>query len=105
MLRLTLDEGVDPIDGSDNNAVRRTALELLQRTDDGLTDVEIHMRATDELAFLDLCMELGRTPDELAGIGTRTYTALQARGVVKAAQQKMVQKHRGATGIPAGHFG
>src|SRR4051794_31746202 len=67
ILRLTRDEGKDPIDGSELNAVRRTALERLRRTDDDLTDAEIFARqGNDGYWFVDLCLEkLHRLPIEV----------------------------------------
>lgn len=100
VLQLTLDEGKDEEDGSEINAVRRRALELLGRTEDDLTDVEILARAPDELWFMDMCIEdLHRLPSEISPILTcRECTWLKARSIVKRAQSDLQRQFSGATG-------
>jgi hypothetical protein len=91
-LRLTLDEGQDPIDGSELNAVRRHVLELLSRTEDDMSDVELMARAPDSFWYIDMCLErLHRLPSEIDPlIGCREYTTLQAYALVKRAQEDMM---------------
>lgn len=93
--RLTVDDGTDPEDGSELNAVRREALAMLERQQDidDLTDVEVLSRSTDDLWYLDLCIDnLHRLPNEVDEVLLcREYTALRARSLVKAAQAKLIQ--------------
>lgn len=91
MIAFTIDDGRDPIDGSEINAVRRLALELIARGEDDLTDMELMLRQPDDLWFADFCLtELRRLPSEVQ-IGMREYCALQARGVVKQAQDRLAR--------------
>lgn len=94
ILRLIPSDGIDEIDGSEQNAVRRTAFALLDRTLDDLTDLEIFSRQTDEAVFLDFCLdELRRLPSEVEPlIGMREWTMIQARGIVKQAQAQLMRQ-------------
>ena len=69
------------------------ALDLLDRTLDDLSDLELFARQTDEAWYQDLCLEsLHRLPSEIDPIlGCREYTALQARSIVKAAQAQLMR--------------
>ena len=71
--------------------MRRKALELMDRTLDDLTNIELMARAPDALWYLDLCIDqLHRLPSEIDPILLcREYTELQARGIVKQAQERM----------------
>ena len=71
--------------------MRRKALELMARTIDDLTNLELVTRATDELWYLDLCLDtLHRLPSEVDTVLLcREYTALQARGIIKQAQERI----------------
>ena len=94
ILGLVPSDGLDEFDGSEKNAVRRVALELLDRTIDDLADMELFARQTDEGWYMDMCLEsLHRLPSEIDPIlGCREYTALQARGIVKAAQTQLMRQ-------------
>lgn len=94
ILRLLPSDGLDEIDGSEKNAVRRVALELLDRTIDDLTDLEVFSRQTDEAAFLDFCLEeLRRLPSEVDPVlGMREWCGIQARGIVKQAQSQLMRQ-------------
>lgn len=72
-------------------------MELMDRTIDDLTDVELMGRMPDELWYLDLCLEsLGRLPSEIDPILLcREYTALQARGIVKRAMDEAARSFAG----------
>lgn len=74
--------------------VRRTALALLNRTLDDLTDLELFSRQTDEGAFLDFCLEeLRRLPSEVEPtLGMREWGMIQARGIVKQAQRQLMRR-------------
>lgn len=100
-MALTLDEGKDPIDGSETNAVRRQALELLDRTIDDMTDAELFGRAPDQFWFIDLCLDkLHRLPSEVDQVLTcREYTQIQAYHIVKRAQDMLQRAFR----EPRGH--
>lgn len=89
--RLTRNDGIDPIDGSEQNAVRRRALALLDLTHDDLSDAEMFAQQSDEYWYVDLCLEqLHRLPSEVDRILLcREYTALQAYQVVKRAIHDM----------------
>lgn len=91
---MTLDEGLDPVDGSENSLARRTIMADLARTDDDLTDAEIVSRATDDFWYIDLCVDqLHRLPSEVDPILTcREYTHLQAYSLVKRTLHKLAQK-------------
>lgn len=93
ILRLTPSDGIDGIDGTENNAVRRLALELLDRTVDDLSDLEVFGRQTDEAAFMSFCIEeLRRLPSEVEPImGCREWTLIQARSVVRSAQNQLMR--------------
>lgn len=100
MIRALLpNDGVDPIDGSENNATVRVALELLARTADDLSDVEIILRQTDDAWYIDLCVDqLHRLPSEIDPIlGCREYTRLQARAIIKSAQAQLTRQFAGAS--------
>lgn len=75
-------------------------MELLERTEDDLTDAEILGRSPDELWFMDLCVEeLHRLPSEVNPLlMCREYTWLKARSVVKRAMADMQRSFSGATG-------
>ncbi len=94
MLRLTLDEGRDPIDGSELNYVRRRAIEILGRTDDDLSDLELFARAPDAFWYVELCLEkLGRLPSEVDPLlGCREYTTIQAYHIVKKAMDEVARE-------------
>jgi hypothetical protein len=96
VLRLTKDEGTDEIDGSEVNAVRRRALELLTRSEDALTDAELFASQTDDYWYIDLCLEqLHRLPSEVDPlIGCREYTRLQAYYLVRRAIDDMQRLFR-----------
>lgn len=103
ILRLLPSDGLDEIDGSELNAVRRVALELCERTIDDLTDLDLFGRLTDDGWYLDLCIDsLHRLPSEVDPIlGCREYTTLQARAIVRQAQAQLSQRFAGATtGMP-----
>jgi hypothetical protein len=103
ILRLLPSDGLDEIDGSELNAVRRVALELCERTIDDLTDLELFGRLTDDGWYLDLCVDsLHRLPSEVDPIlGCREYTLLQARSIVKQAQDQMSRRFMNVTpGMP-----
>lgn len=93
VLRLLPSDGIDEIDGSEISATRRLALELLDRTIDDLSDVEVISRVTDEGWFCDVCLDsLHRLPSEVDPIlGMREYNLLQARAIVKDAQARLVR--------------
>lgn len=79
------------------NAVRRRALDLLARTDDDLTDVELFMQqATDDHWFVELCVSsLNRLPSEINPILTmREYGVLQAHSIIKRAIGDMQRAFR-----------
>jgi hypothetical protein len=71
--------------------VRRLALELLDRTLDDLSDLEVLSRQTDDGWYMDLCLEsLHRLPSEIDPIlGCREYTALQARAIAAQARAQL----------------
>lgn len=94
VLHLTTENGQDPIDGSELNAVRRRALELLERDDDDLTDAEVFAsEATDQFWFISLCVDqLHRLPSEVDPLLLcREYTLLQAHAVVRKAMSDMTK--------------
>ena len=95
ILRLLPSDGLDE-DGDDNNAVRRLALALCGRTVDDLSDLELFGRLTDEGWYVDLCLDsLHRLPSEIDPIlGCREYTLLQARQIVKQAQDQLSHQFR-----------
>ena len=93
-MRLTRDEGRDPIDGSEMNAVRRAALESLDRADDDLTDREIFaQQADDSFWFIELCLEtLHRLPIEIDPLLLcRHYTELQAYHIIKKVMTGLIR--------------
>jgi len=96
VLRLTKDEGKNELDGSEVNAVRRRALELLTRSEDDLTDAELFASQTDDYWYIDLCIsELHRLPSEVDPlIGCREYTQLQAYYLVRRAIDDMQRLFR-----------
>jgi hypothetical protein len=98
VIQFTIDDGKDEIDGSEMNAVRRLALELLDRDIDDLSDSELMHRMTDEMWFVDLCLnQLHRLPSEVEPLmGCREYTTLQAYFVVKQAQSRMAASFKNA---------
>lgn len=63
----------------------------MERGIDDLSDLELFGRLTDEGWYLDLCVDqLHRLPGEVDPIlGCREYTMLQARSIVKQAQDKL----------------
>ena len=74
------------------------ALELAARSsDDELTDLEIVLRQKDELWFADFCLDtLRRLPSEVEPwIGMREIMMIQARGVIKQAQEEHARKWMG----------
>jgi hypothetical protein len=76
------------------NAVRRTALEYLERDEDDLTDQEIFAQsATDEYWIVDLALsKLNRLPSELDAILLcREYTLLQAYHLVQKAMATLAR--------------
>lgn len=91
ILRLTRDEGRDPEDDSEINAVRARALELIARTDDDLADVELFAQQGDPFWYVHLCLEqLHRLPSEIAPILLcREYTEIQAYHTVKRAMDEL----------------
>lgn len=94
VLNLTLSDGIDPIDGSELNAVRTRALEILVRTEDEMTDLELFARAPDAFWYVDLCLEkLGRLPSEVDPLlGCREYTTIQAYHIVKKAMDEIARE-------------
>lgn len=88
--RLTRDEGKDPEDDSEINAVRDRALELIARTDDDLTDVELFARqANDDWWWMEFTLEsLHRLPSEV-DILCREWTQIQAHSLIKQAMQSL----------------
>lgn len=91
--KLLPSDGVDEEDGSELNATLRKALELMERTIDDLTDVEVVLRQTDDGWFYDLCIgDLHRLPSEIDPLlGMREYCMLQARAIVKSAQAELTR--------------
>jgi len=99
ILRLTRDEGRDPIDGSEMNAVRRAAIESLNRTEDDLTDRELFaQQADDDWWYVELCLEtLHRLPTEVDPLLLcRQYTELQAYHIVKRAMTGLIKAFEGS---------
>ena len=78
--------------------MRRLALDLLERDIDDLSDVELMNRSTDDVWFIDLCLNtLHRLPSEVEPLmGCREYTTLQAYFVVKQAQSRMTASFKNA---------
>jgi hypothetical protein len=92
ILRLTRNEGRDPIDDSEMNAVRREALALMARDDDDLNDAELFARqATDDYWYVELCLsQLHQLPSEVDRILTcREYTTLQAHSLITQARTRL----------------
>lgn len=89
---MTRDDGRDPIDGSEMNAVRAAALESLNRTDDDLTDREIFAAQPDEFWYIDLVLTtLHRLPSEVDPLLLcREYTELQAYSIVKKYMTQLI---------------
>ena len=89
--RLTRNDGIDPIDGTEINAVRRLALAYLERTEADLSDAELFAQQSEDLWFADFCLDsLHRLPSEVEPILLcREYTLLSARGLVREAIQSM----------------
>jgi len=94
---LTRDEGKDPIDGSEMNAVRRAALESLNRSEDDLTDRELFAQQDDQFWYIEMCMEtLHRLPHEIDPLLLmRQYTELQAYHIIKRAMTGLIRTFEG----------
>jgi hypothetical protein len=85
----------DEFDGGEQNPVRRYALEIIARTEEELTDVEVLAGdASEEFWYTDLCLEkLRRLPSEIDPLLLcRTYTNLQAYHVVKRAMDELQRR-------------
>lgn len=92
---MTPNDGLDEIDGSEINAVRRRAIELTEHKDeDEMTDLELFARAPEEFWYIDLCVDkLHRLPSEIDPvIGCREYTALQAHALITRAMGELMQR-------------
>jgi hypothetical protein len=88
----------DELDGSDPNPVRCYALEIIARTENDLSDVEILASdASEEFWYIDLCTQLlHRLPSEIDPLLLcRTYTGLQAYHVVKRAMEELQRRKMG----------
>ncbi len=92
VLRLTLNEGIDPRSGNPINAVQRRALELLRRDEDDMSDVELMQRMPDRYNYLTFCIDLlGRLPSEVQ-MTEREWTEVCAWALVRQAQQEMIRE-------------
>ena len=71
----------------------RRALELVGRSDDDLTDVELLTKGSDDFWYITLCLDsLHRLPSEVDRILLcREYTALQAHAVVQKAMTDLAR--------------
>lgn len=79
------------------NAVRRAALESLNRTDDDLTDRELFAQQPDDFWYWEFCTEtLHRLPIEIDPLLLcRHYTELQAYHIVKRAMTGLIRTFEG----------